>query len=234
MTKLIIQIPCLNEADTLPATLADLPRTVPGIDVIETLVIDDGSRDKTAEVARRARRDLRHSIPAAERAGRGVHRRESTPVFSHGADYIVNTDADNQYAGQDIAQAARAAAPRRSGHRRRRPEYPRSRAHVLAAKAPAAVRQLGRPHRLGNQGSGHHQRVSRVYARRGAADDDRVRFFLHARIADSGGQTADGGDARRGRRRIRGRGRRGCSTACCRTSSGRRRRSSASTRCTSR
>ena len=52
MTKLIIQIPCLNEAATLPATVADLPRTLPGIDVIEYLVIDDGSSDGTADVAR--------------------------------------------------------------------------------------------------------------------------------------------------------------------------------------
>ena len=52
MTKLIIQIPCLNEALTLPATLADLPRAIPGVDVIEVLVIDDGSRDGTSDVAR--------------------------------------------------------------------------------------------------------------------------------------------------------------------------------------
>ena len=51
MAKLIIQIPCLNEATTLPATLADLPRSVPGIDVVETLVIDDGSRHNTADIA---------------------------------------------------------------------------------------------------------------------------------------------------------------------------------------
>ena len=54
MKKLIIQIPCLNEADTLPATLAELPRSIPGIDRIEVLVIDDGSRDGTADVARAA------------------------------------------------------------------------------------------------------------------------------------------------------------------------------------
>ena len=52
MTKLIIQIPCLNEASTLPATLAELPRSIPGIDAIEVLVIDDGSTDATVEVAR--------------------------------------------------------------------------------------------------------------------------------------------------------------------------------------
>ena len=51
-TKLVIQIPCLDEAQTLPATLADLPRTIPGVDIIEILVIDDGSQDETAAVAR--------------------------------------------------------------------------------------------------------------------------------------------------------------------------------------
>ena len=54
MAKLIIQIPCLNEAETLPATLADLPKSIPGIDVIEVLIIDDGSRDGTSDVARAA------------------------------------------------------------------------------------------------------------------------------------------------------------------------------------
>jgi glycosyltransferase involved in cell wall biosynthesis len=101
VTKLIIQIPCLNEAATLPATLADLPTAVPGIDVIETLVIDDGSRDGTADVARahgvhhvvRLRRNK--GLAAAFMAGIDA-------ALKQGADFIVNTDADNQYGGHEI------------------------------------------------------------------------------------------------------------------------------------
>ena len=100
-TKLIIQIPCLNEAATLPATLADLPRDVPGIDRVEFLVIDDGSNDGTAQVARQ--HGVHHIVRFRRRKGLAA-------AFIAGidaalkleADYIVNTDADNQYAAKDI------------------------------------------------------------------------------------------------------------------------------------
>ena len=101
MTKLIIQIPCLNEAATLPQTLADLPRAIPGVDVIEVLVIDDGSSDGTTQLAsslgvEHVVRFRRHKgLAAAFTAGIDA-------CLKRGADIIVNTDADNQYAGRDI------------------------------------------------------------------------------------------------------------------------------------
>ena len=101
MTKLVIQIPCLNESQTLPQTLRDLPTRVPGIDVVEVLVIDDGSEDDTSEVARacgvnRVVRFRSHKgLAAAFMAGLDT-------ALHMGADYIVNTDADNQYSGNDI------------------------------------------------------------------------------------------------------------------------------------
>ena len=101
ITKLIIQIPCLNEAATLPATIGDLPHAIPGVDVIETLVIDDESTDETALVARQLGVDHIVSL----RRTRGLAAAFMTGIdtcLRLGADVIVNTDGDNQYAGQDI------------------------------------------------------------------------------------------------------------------------------------
>lgn len=99
--KLIIQIPCFNEALHLPATLDGLPREVDGFDVVEFLVIDDGSTDDTAGVARAhgAHHVVRH------KQNRGLARAFETGMntaLELGADVIVNTDADNQYCADDI------------------------------------------------------------------------------------------------------------------------------------
>jgi glycosyltransferase involved in cell wall biosynthesis len=113
MTKLVIQIPCFNEATTLPPTLRDLPRRIPGIDVIEWLVIDDGSRDDTARVAREngvhhiVQFERNRGLAAAFVAGLDASLRA-------GADIIVNTDADNQYQADDIARLVEPILARRA------------------------------------------------------------------------------------------------------------------------
>lgn len=100
--KLIIQIPCYNESETLPVTLAALPRSVPGFDNVEWLVIDDGSTDDTMRVAKEAGADyiFRHA------SNQGLARAFMTGIqecIRLGADVIVNTDADNQYCADDIS-----------------------------------------------------------------------------------------------------------------------------------
>jgi len=99
--KLIIQIPCYNEAATLPRTLDDLPRRVEGFDVVEWLVVNDGSTDATEQVARQCGVD--HVVGFT--ANQGLARAFITGLHAAvrlGADVVVNTDADNQYRGEDI------------------------------------------------------------------------------------------------------------------------------------
>jgi glycosyltransferase involved in cell wall biosynthesis len=99
--KLIIQIPCFNEEQTLPLTLADLPREVPGFDAVEWLVIDDGSSDRTIEVARAHGVD--HIVKLTNNKGLAAGFQAGLDAaLKLGADVIVNTDADNQYDGRDI------------------------------------------------------------------------------------------------------------------------------------
>ncbi len=99
--KVIIQVPCFNEEETLPVTLAALPRRLPGVDQVEWLVIDDGSTDRTAAIALAWGVDHvlvlpRHTgLAAAFKAGLEA-------CLQHGADVIVNTDADNQYCASDM------------------------------------------------------------------------------------------------------------------------------------
>lgn len=94
--KLIIQIPCFNEELTLPATLADLPVAIAGVDCIETLIIDDGSSDKTVQVAEQL--GINHIVYNTKNMGLArSFRRGLDECLALGADIIVNTDGDNQY-----------------------------------------------------------------------------------------------------------------------------------------
>ena len=99
--KLIIQIPCFNEEDYLPVTVKELPKKIKGIDVIEYLVIDDGSTDRTDEVAKKI--GVHHIIKHSKNSGLAkAFKTGLIACINLGADIIVNTDADNQYCAKDI------------------------------------------------------------------------------------------------------------------------------------
>ncbi|GAA4629011.1 glycosyltransferase family 2 protein [Cellulomonas oligotrophica] len=94
--KVFVQVPCLNEEETLPAVLASIPRSIEGVDELEILVIDDGSTDRTVEVARAL--GVRHFVRHARNMGLARSFRDGVDyALAHGADIVVNTDGDNQY-----------------------------------------------------------------------------------------------------------------------------------------
>jgi len=104
--KLIIQIPCYNEEQTLPQTINDLPQEIEGIDRIEYLIINDGSTDKTVEIAREI--GVHHIVSFKQNNGLAKGFMAGIDACLHlGADIIVNTDADNQYCGEDIENLVR-------------------------------------------------------------------------------------------------------------------------------
>jgi glycosyltransferase involved in cell wall biosynthesis len=101
MTKVIIQVPCYNEEDALGITLAELPRMLPGVDRVEWLIIDDGSRDKTIEIAKAGGVDHVVRLPYHQGLAKAFLA-GLDGCLKAGADIIVNTDADNQYCAADI------------------------------------------------------------------------------------------------------------------------------------
>ena len=231
MKKLIIQIPCLNEAKTLPATLADLPRSVPGIDVIETLVIDDGSRDGTSDVARRC--GVNHIVRLTRNKGlAAAFAAGIDAALKQGADFIVNTDADNQYAGHEIPKLM---APLLSGEAD----------IVIGDRNIAELQHMSwRKRQLQRLGSWVVRQVSntsvpdttsgfRAYTREAALRMTIVSEFSYTleSIIQAGKKRM--AIAHVPVQRIPARASRGCSTASSRTSSARPPPSSASTRCTS-
>lgn len=99
--KVIIQIPCWNEEQTLPVTINALPKTLPGVDVVETLIVDDGSTDRTVAVAKEL--GVTHVVELVTHQGlASAFQRGILECLRRGADVIVNTDADNQYQADDM------------------------------------------------------------------------------------------------------------------------------------
>jgi glycosyltransferase involved in cell wall biosynthesis len=104
--KVFVQIPCLNEEETLPAVLASIPSRIDGVDELEILVIDDGSTDRTVEVARE--HGVRHIVQHSRNRGLARSFRDGVDyALAHGADVVVNTDGDNQYPQDRIPDLVR-------------------------------------------------------------------------------------------------------------------------------
>lgn len=104
--KVIVQVPCLNEEKTLPLVLASIPKKIPGVDSLEILIIDDGSTDKTIEVAKK--HGVTHFVRHTRNRGLARSFRDGVEyALVHGADIVVNTDGDNQYPQDRIGDLVR-------------------------------------------------------------------------------------------------------------------------------
>ena len=231
--KLIIQIPCLNEEDALPVTLRDLPREVPGFETVEWLVIDDGSTDRTIEVAREHGVD--HIVRLTNNKGLASGFQAGLDAsLKLGADVIVNTDADNQYDGGDIPKLVepilRGDADMVVGDREVRTiEHFSPLKKALQRLGSWVVRRASQT-TVPDTTSGF-----RAYNREAAlADAGRLEVHLHARDDHPGGQDARSRSTTSRSGRTTSCASRGCSRRCGATSAATASRSSASTRCTSR
>lgn len=104
--KIFVQIPCLNEETTLPLVLKSIPKKIPGVDTVEILIIDDGSTDRTIEVAKA--HGVIHFVTHTGTKGLARSFRDGIDyALANGADIVVNTDGDNQYPGDKIAELVR-------------------------------------------------------------------------------------------------------------------------------
>ncbi|HEX4662335.1 MAG TPA: glycosyltransferase family 2 protein [Candidatus Saccharimonadales bacterium] len=104
--KVFVQVPCLNEEKTLPLVLASIPKKIPGVDSLEILIIDDGSTDKTIEVAKKF--GVQHFVRHTRNRGLARSFRDGVEyALSHGADIVINTDGDNQYPQDRIGDLVR-------------------------------------------------------------------------------------------------------------------------------
>ena len=197
--KLIIQIPCLERGGDAAGDDRRPPaRRSTGIDEVELLVIDDGSTDRTVEVARE--HGVEHIVRLTNNKGLAAAFQAGLDAcLKLGADIVVNTDADNQYSGADVAEAGGADPRRRGRHGRRRPPGRPDRALLRLQEGAAAARQLGRAAALGHRDRRHHLRLPRLQPRGGARPARRRQLHLHAGEPDPGRQ--DAGRGRPGRDR---------------------------------
>ena len=183
--KLIIQIPCYNEARSLPQTLREIPRQLAGIDQVEILVVDDGSQDGSAAVAKEAGADHVICLPSHTRLA-AAFTAGLDACLHLGADIILNTDADNQYDPQEIPALLQPVLDGRAdGHRR---QAGGNTGRILAGKKAAAI--SGERGGLTGRRISHPGRGQRLPgAQPGSCSKNRgaQRLYLNARDANPGG-----------------------------------------------